>query len=202
MKASDSRKAIMKLCERLLEQLAPPRGLDAVFRGHPLLGDGAVGFPEGLRQGLGGEQVRDDGDRALLGVALDLAGAHALPEVRDIGELDQGAARARHREGGQDGGVASVLRLEAQPDVVLLAAFPVESHLLATDHRPERGRDGVHPHAEVRGFAAVDVHLDLRLPESLRGVDVDEAALGLEGLDHPARVLLEPGRGPGPARSG
>ena len=160
------------------------------------------GFAERLRQGLGGQEVRDDRDRALLGVALDLARAHALPEVRDVGELDQRAARARHRERGQAGGVRSVLSPEAQPDVVLLAGLPVEAHLLAADHRAERGRDGVHAHAEVRGFAAVDVHLDLGLPQRLRGVEVDEAALGLEGLDDLARVLLEPGQVRGRAGSG
>ena len=40
---------------------------------------------------------------------------------------------------------------------------------------------------------AVDLHLHLRLPERLGGVEVDEAGLGLEHADHPAARTLELG---------
>jgi hypothetical protein len=113
------------------------------------------------------------------------------PSVVTLESLTKLAPRRRHHERGQSGGVLPRVLVEAQPDVVLLAALAVEAHLLAADHGAERTRHRVHAHPEVRGLLAVDAHLDLGLAQGLGGVQVHEAALGLELTDDVAREQLE-----------
>src|SRR6266542_133230 len=183
MKASDSTKATRKLWMDSWRSL--PRPL--VWMPY----SGGVCFLEGVGQRLLVE-VGDDRDRALLGVALDLAGAHPGAEGGHVGELDERAAAAGYRHRREHGRVAAEVLLEAEPHVVLLTALAVEAHLLAADHGPERGGDRVHPHAEVRRLLPIDVDLHLGLAERLGGVQVHEARPGLELLDHAGRVLLQP----------
>ena len=101
--------------------------------------------------GSAGQQVGDDGDRALAVEAVDLRRADVLAQADEVGEAHELPVARRARSGRRwRAASAGVPGLGAQPDVVLLVGLLELGDRLAADERLQRRRDVLHVDARGR----------------------------------------------------
>ena len=136
-------------------------------------------------------EVRADRHAALAIVARDLRRRRAELGAHDVAQLHDAAVARAHVEPLDRLGVAAIAGLEPHPDVVAAAGLLEHADVQPADHDLHRLRERAPVDPERGGLRAVGDHAQLGLAELEAAVEVDEAAVRGEPLDHRVRPLRE-----------